>query len=435
MPGEHCIASINTKGQVLMVNQIHFIKIKQVFPRPVISDPVAKVLCEMEKIRSAAGIGPGRRTAITAGSRGIKNIVPILRAVAEAIRRAGGEPFIVGAMGSHGGGTAAGQREVLQSLGIAEETVGCPVRTSDQVVAIGSTSAGVPVYCDAEAWGADGIVVVNRVKPHTTFHGPVESGLYKMMVVGLGKAQGATAIHRLGPHRMAAALLEMGGLFVRSGKIVAGVAIVENSCEDTAVIETAAADGLEEMERRLLQEAYRLLPRLPAEHLDFLVVQEMGKNISGTGMDTNVIGRARIAGVPEPDSPFIARVVVLDLTGDSHGNATGIGLADFTTRRLADKINWNATYLNCITSGNVQRAMLPITMADDREAVEAALRSLSAGKISLLKGALIKNTLEMTHIWVTESLAGELSVRPGLGLLSEPQPLAFSGGRLVTSFE
>ncbi|MHB8985080.1 MAG: nickel pincer cofactor-dependent isomerase, group 22, partial [Eubacteriales bacterium] len=410
-------------------------KIKQEFPGQSVSDVSSEVAGELGKIKLHERVRPCASVAITAGSRGIKNITAILKSVADTIKAAGACPFVVGAMGSHGGGTSAGQKKVLSTLGITEEAIGCPVHTSDEAVEVGSTPSGARVYCDRAAWSADGIIVVNRVKPHTTFHGPVESGLFKMMVVGLGKAGGAAAIHRLGPHRMAQELLEMGRIYVRSGKVLAGLAIVENSREETAAVEAAAPDGVEEMEKRLLQLAYRLLPRLPAERLDFLVMCEMGKNISGTGMDSNVIGRTRIAGVPEPETPFIARVVVLDLTDESHGNATGLGLADFTTRRLVDKMDAGATYLNCITSGNVQRAMLPIIMADDCGAIEAAIKSLTGADPANLKGAVIKNTLDLERLWVTEAVAASLAGREDVKVLSEPEPLAFSNGRLILDFD
>lgn len=414
---------------------IRFVKIKQEFPGQSVTDVGSEVAGELGKIKLHERVRPRASVAITAGSRGIKNITAILKSVADTIKAAGACPFVVGAMGSHGGGTAAGQKEVLSTLGITEEAIGCPVHTSDEAVEVGSTPSGARVYCDRAAWSADGIIVVNRVKPHTTFHGPVESGLFKMMVVGLGKAEGAAAIHRLGPRRMARELLEMGRLYVRSGKVLAGLAIVENSREETAAVEAASPEGVEEMEKRLLQMAYRLLPRLPAERLDFLVMCEMGKNISGTGMDNNVIGRTRIAGVPEPETPFIARVVVLDLTDESHGNATGLGLADFTTRRLVDKMDAGATYLNCITSGNVQRAMLPIIMADDRGAIEAAIKSLTGADPANLKGAVIKNTLDLELLWVTEAVAASLAGREDVKVLSEPEPLAFTNGRLILDFD
>lgn len=413
------------------MNRLNFVKIRQVFPRPVVNDPRDTVLCEMARIDLGAKVKPGQRIAITAGSRGIKNIVTILSALVESVRLAGVEPFIVGSMGSHGGGTAEGQKEVLKSLGISEESLGCPVLTSADVVEIGETHQGVKVFCDVNAWNADGIIVCNRIKPHTTFHGPVESGLIKMMAVGLGKAKGASYVHRLGPQQIAEALMDIGSFLLQSGKIIAGIGIVENSYEETAVIRAGAPCELLEMEKGLLIEAYRLMPSLPVEKLDFLIVREMGKNFSGTGMDTNVIGRARMAGVPEPDRPFIARIVVLDLTGASHGNATGIGLADITTRRLADKIDYEATYLNCITSGNVQRAMLPIVMADDRAAIDAALRSLTTGDPGNLKGAIINNTLELEYLWVTENLVPDLSRRPGVKVAGPPHPPTFYEDNLI----
>ncbi|MFZ5640609.1 MAG: hypothetical protein ACOY4Q_07945, partial [Bacillota bacterium] len=220
-------------------------------------------------------------------------------------------------------------------------------------------------------------------------------------------------------------------VFLRSGKIVAGLAVVENGYEETAMVETALPEDLVELEKKLLKEAYRLLPRLPVDCLDFLVVGEMGKNISGTGMDVNVIGRMRMAGVPEPRHPFIERIVVLDLTAQSHGNATGIGLADITTARLAAKIDREATYLNCLTSGNLQRAMLPVVMPDDRKAIEAALQSLATDDTGNLKGAIIKNTLEMEHLWVTEGLARDLARHTGVDIVSPPQRLVFAGGLLA----
>lgn len=415
-------------GAVTLLEHLNFVRIRQVFPRPVIDDPYNKVLKEMKRINLGAKVKPGWRIAITAGSRGIKNIDTILGALVETVKITGAEPFVVGAMGSHGGGTADGQKAVLTSLGITQEKLGCPVLTSEEVVEIGATSDGTRVFCDINAWRADGIIVCNRIKPHTTFHGLVESGLMKMMAVGLGKTRGATCFHRLEPRRMARSLVEIGDVFARSGKIIGAIGIVENSYEDTAIIEAVSPDRLVEVEERLLIEAYRLMPRLPADKLDFLIVRQMGKNFSGTGMDTNVIGRLRMAGVPEPETPFVARIVVLDLSGASHGNATGVGLADITTRRLVDKMDSRITYLNCITSGNVQRAMLPVIMPDDRAAIEAAVSSLSADEPVNLKGAIINNTLELEHLWVTGNVADKLNGRSDIGIIGAPRRLTFNDG-------
>jgi len=247
----------------------------------------------------------------------------------------------------------------------------------------------------------------------------------------LGKTRGATCFHRLGPQQMAQFLIETGNFFVRSGKIIAAIGIVENSYEDTAIIEAVSPDRLVEVEKRLLLEAYRLMPRLPVDKLDFLIVRLMGKDFSGTGMDTNVIGRLRMAGVPEPEKPFIARIVVLDLSEASHGNATGIGLADITTRRLVDKMDSRVTYLNCITSGNIQRAMLPVIMPDDRAAIEAAIRSLSTDEPVNLKGAIINNTLELEYLWVTGNVAAELNGRSDIEVAGPPRRLTFNDGFMV----
>lgn len=417
------------------MNLNRFVKIKQHFPRPVITDIPGHIRARLQKINLPARLQPGQKIAITAGSRGIASMPTILRTLVEAVRAAGAQPFVLAAMGSHGGGSVQGQLEVLAALGITENSLGCPVLATAETVEIGQTAGGFRVYCDALAWQADGILVVNRVKPHTTFHGPVESGLLKMLTVGLGKAPGAGAFHRTRPEAMARTLLEVGDIFLHSGKVLAGLAIVENGYEEIALLEATLPQDLIALEQKLLQEAYRLLPRLPVESLDFLVVEEMGKNISGTGMDVNVIGRIRMVGVPEPRHPFIERIVVLDLTAPSHGNATGIGLADITTARLAGKINWETTYLNCLTSGNLQRAMLPVVMPDDEKAIAAALQSLAAGHPDNLQGAIIKNTRELEYLLVTENLARKLAGRDDIEIAGPPRALVFSGGRLALDWQ
>ncbi|MCL5046713.1 MAG: nickel-dependent lactate racemase, partial [Actinobacteria bacterium] len=318
------------------------VTLRRRFPQPRLEDVAAAVTQGLERLNLGDRVAPGGRVAITAGSRGITNIVTILASAVTFLKALGVEPFIVGAMGSHGGGTAQGQREVLQSLGITPDTVGAPVLTSDEVVALGETAGGHTVYCDKSAAEADGILVVNRVKPHTAFRAPNESGLMKMLTVGLGKHPGASSVHRLGPREIGEAIREMARLVLSAGKVVGGLAIMENSKEETAKIQGLRPEEIEAGEQALLVEAKALLPKLPVEDIDVLIVDEMGKNYSGTGMDTNVIGRWRIQGVPEPDSPRVSRLVVLDLSESSHGNATGIGLADFTTRRLVSKADWHS---------------------------------------------------------------------------------------------
>lgn len=401
------------------------IRVTQEFDRTTVPDPAAAVRAELERIGLAGRIRPGARIAITAGSRGIRNIVAMLQAAAGFVRDCGGEPFVVGAMGSHGGGTAEGQMAVLRSLGVTPEAVGCPVLTSAETVHVGETADGLQVYCDVNAWHADGIIVLNRVKPHTSFTGPNQSGLMKMITVGLGKAPGANQVHRLGPGRMWEGIVSVARFMVKRAPILCGVGVVENGFEETARVRAFLPADLEAGDATLLEEARRLLPRLPVDELDLLIVESMGKNYSGTGMDTNVIGRMRIFGVPEPPAPRIARIAVLDLTDASHGNATGIGLADVTTARLEAKIDRQATYLNCITSTYVQRAFLPMVAPTDRDAILLALRSLGLADPARARVARIRNTLELETLWVSGPVAEELRGRPGLTVARTARALRF----------
>ncbi len=403
-----------------------FYKIKQHFEERCIENVPEYLRNQLSKSNSIHDIKPGMRIAITAGSRGIDNLVPILRTTVEYLKELHAEPFIVGSMGSHGGGTAEGQRELLQSLGVNEETVGCGVYTSSETVEIVHTNAGLAVFCDKKAWESDGIIVFNRIKPHTAFHGPNESGLLKMITVGLGKANGASQLHRLGPNHMSAAIREIGQAFLNTGKIICGIAAVENQFDKTSILEIIEPNHFITREQDLLIKAKAFLPTLPTDELDILVIRMMGKNYSGTGMDTNVIGRSRMFGVPEPDSPKFARVVVLDLDDASHGNATGIGLADLTTERLFQKIDRQKTYFNCTTSTYVQRAMIPMIMPSDKAAIETAMLSLAAEDPMQLRMAVIDDTLHVQHALISESVARELTGNPKIETISQPINLKFS---------
>lgn len=386
-----------------------FFRVRQIFPRPLVEDIPRAVEGELCKLRER--VVPGARIAVTAGSRGIRNIAVILREVCRVLRGWGASPFLVAAMGSHGGGTESGQREVLASLGITEESVGAEIVATTDVVELGVTASGLPVYCDRVAWESDGILVVNRVKPHTSFRGPVESGLLKMLCVGLGKARGASLFHEAGPAGMAQRVLEMGRVFLASGKVVGGLAIVENAYDETARLVALAPEEIESREPSLLQEARDLMPRIPVGEADLLVVKWMGKNYSGTGMDTNVIGRFQLEGLPEPERPRFRRIAVLDISPESEGNATGIGLADFTTRRLVEKIDRASTYLNCLTTGFVHRAKIPMYFDRDVEIFEAAARSLGVEDGRALRVVCIENTLHVEEFWVSEPLLPYLDCR------------------------
>ncbi|MBX6394333.1 MAG: DUF2088 domain-containing protein [Alicyclobacillaceae bacterium] len=371
------------------------------------------------------------RVGIPAGSRGIFGIVTILRTVAKTVESFGGQPFLFSAMGSHGGGTAEGQRKVLASLGITEEAVGAPVLCSDEVVQVGTTASGLPVFVAKEAAEADAVLVVNRVKPHTSFRGAHESGLVKMLSVGMGRARGAEAVHRLGVSRMAEAIPAIAREMMRRIPVIGGLAIVENALDRPALVRGFRTEELFEGDAALLQKARDLMPRLPVNRLDLLVVREMGKNYSGTGMDTNVIGRLRIAGVREPEDIQIQYIAVLDLSEASHGNATGIGLADFTTRKLVDKIDREATYLNCLTSGFVMRAAVPMTFPNERDTLAAAFRALKKSPEEA-RWLAIANTLDLSCLWVGEALWEEAHTWSGVEAVGALEPVSFTAdGDLV----
>ena len=419
------------RGVVLPAMLPRMVRVRQHFPRPRASDVQDAVRQALRRLDLPSHLRPrpGRpasRVAITAGSRGIRDIVPILRAAAEAIREAGGEPLVVGAMGSHGGGTEEGQRRILAHLGITSEGVGAPLSTSMETVAVGRTPGGFTAYCDRVAASCDAILVVNRIKPHTGFSRPFGSGLMKMLGVGLGKAAGATQIHREGAGEpMARAIVEIAKTVIGTGRVLGGLAVIENAYDETAQVVAVPADRIPDEEMALFEEARALMPRLPVDAMDLLIVREIGKNYSGTGMDVNVIGRWRIAGVPEPETPHAERIVALRLSDHSEGNAQGIGLADFTTRALVDRINFSATYLNSIVSTYVQRAMLPMVLATDRDAILAALSSLGLAEPARARIVLIPNTLHLEDVSVSEAVAEELRGRRGVTITSGPEPFQF----------
>lgn len=370
----------------------------------------------------------GATIAVTAGSRGIANNVSLLRAIITTLQESGFKPFLFSAMGSHGGGTGEGQREILQSLNITPETMDCPVSCSSEVELleeIDGFGKKIPVYCAKEAMEADGVLVVNRIKPHTSFHGDYESGLLKMMTVGMGRAKGADVFHSLGASQLAETIPLIGGRILKRAPVIGGIGIVENAEEQTAIIKGIPFEEIFEEERNLLIEAKKLMPKLPIESADLCIVAEMGKNFSGTGMDTNIIGRLRIQGIPEPASPHFTYLGVLSLSEPSHGNATGIGLADFTTQRMAKSIDSKTTYLNCLTSGFVIRAAVPMTFRTDQELVEGALQALKFDGNCGLRLIFIKNTLHIDHLWVSQAIYDELKTNEDIELIEKLPSIPF----------
>jgi hypothetical protein len=369
---------------------------------------------ELEGLGRALDKLSGRSVAITAGSRGISGIGDIMRVLVEKIRERGGDPFLVTAMGSHGGATAEGQLEILSSIGITEGSVGAPIRATMDTRKIGETPDGYPVYLDKYALEADHIVVVNRISKHTDFTSDIESGLMKMMVVGLGNKAGAEVVHSRGTWGLKNMIKPMAREVMKKAPVIFGVAILENGYGEIADIIPLLPEEIEEREKELLAEAKRNRPRLPFSEIDVLVVDFIGKEISGTGLDTNVIGRMMIRGEPEPENPDIKIIVVLDISDASHGNAIGTGLADMITRRLFEKIDFRKTYTNLLVSGFLERGKIPLVFDTDEEAVEEAIGLIRWKERKDVRLVRIRDTKHLDTIWISEALLEEAKANPSL---------------------
>lgn len=382
-------------------------------------------------------IREGMSVAVTAGSRGIADIVEVLRAAGEWLRAAGAEPFVVPAMGSHGGATAEGQVATLAKLGINEASVAMSIRATMDTVELGRLPSGPAVHLDREAAGADGILVVNRIKAHTDFHGPVESGLGKILAIGLGKRRGAEELHSYGPANLSNWIPQAAERIISTGKVIGGLGLVENGYDHVArvvAVEPGGIGGSDEAE--LLVEAKRRMARLPFEEIDVAIVDWMGKDKSGSGLDTNVIGRMMIRGTPEPSGPRITNLVVLGLTPASGGNAVGLGLADFVPRRLLEAVDLYSTYVNALTSGlgGPQRGQIPMVMPTDADAVAAALLTCGRHDTANARVVRVRSTLELDEMLVSESLLEEVLARDGLDQIGELKPMCFEeAGQLTDS--
>lgn len=377
------------------------------------------------------GIEPGQSIAVGVGSRGLAQLPLLVRVTVEEIKKRGGEPFIVPAMGSHGGATAEGQQALLAKLGVSEETVGAPVRATMETVEIGVLDSGLPVYLDKLAAAADGIAIVNRVKPHTSFSGPYESGLVKMITIGLGKHKGAESCHAMGFGKMADNIVAMSTLMLSKKPILFGVASVENAYDRIAKAEVVPGQAIMEREPELLAFAKANMPRILFNPVDVLVVDIMGKEFSGTGADPNVTGRAA--------TPYIettmqaSKFIILDLSLKSGGNATGMGLADIVTRRLVDKIDFAATYANTITSTVTPSAKIPVIMETDDLAIRCAVKTCNGPEPARLRMVRIANTLSLEHILVSEALLPEAEARDDVEVLGPAEDMRFDdAGALLT---
>ncbi|MDN3019737.1 lactate racemase domain-containing protein [Paenibacillus sp. BSR1-1] len=400
-------------------------KIRQNFVVESLKDISGTISEQFNHVNADEKIKPGMEIAITVGSRGINNIPLIVKSVADEIKKRGATPFIIPAMGSHGGATAEGQKEMVESLGCTEEFTGCEIRSSMDVVEVGVTSAGIPVYVDKIAYNADGIIVMGRVKPHTDFKNKIESGVLKMASIGMGKHKQALALHTYGIYGISEMMPEVGKVAIAKSNTLFGVAIVENAHEETAIIEAIEPEQIEERERELLKKAFNLMPSLPVDEIDILVVDEIGKNFSGTGMDTNIIGRIRVLGVEEPKKPSIKYVIASNLSEVSHGNALGIGLADLTTKRLFEKIDLKTMNENVVTSTFLARASIPIVLDNDQEALKAALRATWGVASEEARIVRIPNTLHIGELYVSEVIFSELKDKENIEVLEDLQEMKF----------
>jgi len=407
--------------------------LRQRLEAPVEPDPEGVAERETAALLRGVRRAPGP-VAVGVGSRGVAGLEALVRGAVRALRAAGWEPFIVPAMGSHGGATATGQARLLAGYGVTEARVGAPVRATMETEVVGEVD-GLPLHVDAHAARAGAVFLVARVKPHTDFRGRWESGLAKMAAIGLGKQAGAQVIHSAGVPGLRDLMPRGARLLAERGLLLGGLGVVENQRDQTALVRGVPAAGMAgELEAELLARARELMPRLPFDRLDVLVVDRMGKDISGTGLDTNVLNRMRIVGEPEPEGLHIAAIAVLELTAASHGNAIGVGLADFIPQRLRRRIDPGVTYANSLTAGIVglERAKIPMTLPTDRDAVLAAIAARGRPAREPLELAWISDTLHTEVLAVSEPLWEQAASRPDLERLDEPRPMPFSAaGRLL----
>ena len=400
------------------------IKVRQAFERPRVEDVEAEWVKKLRGSSALAKVKRGQKIAVTAGSRGISSLPLMLKVLVAEIKRVGGEPFLFPAMGSHGGATADGQREMLISMGITEEYVGAPIRSTMETVEIGISANGLPVHLDKHAHEADGIVVVNRIKPHVAFRGACESGLMKMIVIGMGKQKGADICHELGVGKMAENILSMGRVTLAKANIICGLGILENAYHETARLEVLAREDIPAREPALLEEAWRLYPKIYFDQLDVLIIDEIGKDISGTGFDTNVVGRYHTPYAS--GGPSITRIAVLDITDKSHGNGNGLGILDFTTRRAFDKFSFENTYPNSLTSTVPVSVKIPMVLKNDRQTIQAAIKTCNILDKAKVRLARIKNTVAVDEIAVSENLLPEVKANSNLEAVGGAYRLSFN---------
>jgi len=403
----------------------HVAPIRQTRAQPAVTDIAAEVRRQWQGSRLSQRVKRGDRVLVGVGSRGIANLATMVRPTLDVLRDLGARPAVVAAMGSHGGASAEGQRELLASYGITEESLRVPVLTDMATVPLGTNSWGEPVYWDKNAAEADAVVTVSRVKLHTDFRGCYESGIVKMLVIGLGKRDGAAQHHRWGVRGLRDMIPETVKVILDKTRFAAGLAVLENAREETARLQVVDRDELLDVEPKLLQEAAGLMGRLPFDQLDLLVIGEIGKNYSGAGIDPNVVGRLLMEGHPEPEKPRITRICALDLSPESHGNGTGVGIADLTTDRLLKAIDPVPFRMNNLTACFLWRSKLPFSFPSDRECLETALATCWQPNRQAVRMAFIPNTLELEYLWASAPLLEEAKANKELEVTGAVQPLPF----------
>lgn len=405
-----------------------FFRVRQNFPRVQESRPAEAVRRELKKLNIADRLKPGDQVAITVGSRGIANLPQMIAAMVAFCRQQQAEPFIVPAMGSHGGATAEGQVKMLASLGVTETSVGAPIRSSMETVVVAEAPEGFPVHFDKLASQADHVIVTNRIKPHTSFAGKLESGLMKMMLIGLGKHEGAKIYHQvIKNYSFDQIVRSVAGVVLQKMPILCGVGILENAFEETALIEGALPADFVSHEERWLVQAKQWLPKLPVDHLDILIVNQIGKDISGTGLDTNIVGRKFNDHEARPEEyPKIKRICVRGLTPGSKGNATGIGIAEFCRSEIVDQLDREATRVNCLTSGHITAAMIPVDYPDDRSMLRDAVGTIGMTTRESLTVIWLHDTLHLVELECSEALWEPLRENNNLEILEQPRELAWN---------
>ena len=402
-----------------------FFRVRQKFERPRVENIATEVERQLARLQLKNKIAAGQSVAITVGSRGIANIDRIIKGAVDHLKGLGAKPFLVPAMVSHGGGTAAGQQAIVEGYGLTEQYAGCPIRSSMETVEVCRTPEGFPVHFDRHAFEADHVLVAGRIKPHTNFVGEVESGLMKMMLIGLGKHEGAKIYHRaIQDYSFGQIVRSVAGEVLARCRIVAGLGIVENGYDETALIEAVPPDAFERRESELLVMARRWMPKLPFDRADILLIDEIGKNISGAGMDTNVVGRKfydhRAA---ETESPKVKRICLRGLTEETHGNAAGIGMAEFCLQRAVDLVDWKITKINCLTGGHITGAAAPATYDTDREMLESALANIGLVEPPDARVLWIANTLHLAEVECSGAYLDEARKRDDLAIVSELRDL------------